>query len=274
MSECTTYALRELDLFTGQEVIPGQYKLPRKYKKRKSAKERRREARRKKGIQYSIKLKVRANERKIAFRNRLHEESGNDLEVFNWDPQSYGRFLINMLDYIPHEIAELVAVKSNRIAEIVVWVKRRWSDDPFSFEECCRAIGVDPNEKREQLLETIAELYDGRTDHYEVLRRNFIDAEAGDLSAVRWILSEQDTGMSFNVCCRALGFSPKKARAEAIIPHDVLELIENERVEDEVIDEPVIPVFNPDQLGMFQDPRQIDDPVVQEEVFFEFSWSI
>lgn len=254
MSECTTPSLLQIDLFTGQEVTPGQYAVPRKYA-RKTAADRRRDARRKKQLQYRMELPKRNRDRKIGFKKRTHEQACNDLEVFEFTNSGYGRFLIEMLDYIPHEIAELVAVSSNRVSEIVAWINRRWSDDPFSFEECCKAISVDPDVKREQLLETIKELHDGRIDHYEVLRNNVIDAEAGDLSAVQWVLSESDSSMSFNDCCRALGFSPKKARSEVIIPAEILAALP-EPEENEVQD---VRVLDVNQLGIFNDPRNIED---------------
>lgn len=254
MSVCTTPSLLQIDLFTGQEVIPGQYAVPRKYA-RKTAADKRRESRRKKQLQYSMRLPKRETIRKIDFKKRLHEQSGNELDVFAFTNTGYGKFLINMLDYIPHEIAELVAVGSNRISEIVAWVSRRWSEEPFSFEECCKAIGVDPDTKREQLLETIQELHSGRIDHYQVLRNNVIDAEAGVPAAVQWVLSESDSSMSFNDCCRALGFSPRKARSEVIIPAEILASLP-EPEEGETTDVRVIDV---NQLGFFNDPRAIED---------------
>lgn len=261
MSECTLAAL-ERDLFTGEEILPGQYKVPRKYQT-KTAADKRRDQRLKKTVQYKIKLKVRLTDRKIGFRNRLHELAGNETDVFDFSQIGYKAFLIQMLDYIPHELAELISVGSNRVSEIVSWINRRWTDEPFSFEECCRSINVDPASKREQLLETIEELYDGRTDHYTLIRNRVIDAEAGDVSAVQWVMCEQETGLSFNVCCRALGFNPSKARQEVIIPSSVLEQLPELLDVSDALKSSPRHIFET-QAGMFEDPRLIVDPVVQD----------
>ena len=204
----------QYDLLTGTLVDYNEFRVKLKYSRRKKSR-----AEKKKVVQYKMRYwQGVKGVRKIARRSRLYEDQANDVNVIDWSASSYTAFLINMLDYIPREIAELAQVSSNRIAEIVTWINRKWCDEPFSFDECCRAISVNPEEKREQLLETIEELFGSRFDHYRILRNSIIDAESGDSRAIDWVLSQSNVRYTFNDCCRALGFKPDKARAEVILP--------------------------------------------------------
>lgn len=215
----------QMDLLTNRPATREKLPTLRRFAKRGNKK-----ANRKKMLQYHLRYwEGVKGERKIARRGRLFEMNGNDVSVIEWTPAAYTSLLICLLDAIPRQIVELAEARSNRIAEIIAWVNRRWCDDPFSFEICCKAINVNPDDKREQLLETIQELFGSSYDHYRVLRNNVIDAEAGDKNAIDWILSESDVHYSFKDCCRALGFKHKKARdfihlPEGSIPEPLPEL--------------------------------------------------
>ena len=233
----------QLDLLTGQYIDPKDLKIKRRFvgKKQKSHKSE------KKQLQYKIPFwKGVKGERKRTLKARCHEDEGNDLVVFEMTDDGYAQFLIRVLEYLPREIAALGSRDSSRIAEIVAWANRRFTEDPFSFEDACRAAGVHPDIQRDNLIETLKELYGETFDHYRILRNNVIDAEAGNPQAVDWVLSDSDVAKSFNDCCRALGFNPRKARPQVMIPaHMVPEPIDQDSTSIETL--PTPPVIDENQ---------------------------
>lgn len=210
----TNEPVLQIDLLTGAVIDPSTLKIRRRFVGKKA-----RPKREKKMVQYKIPFwKGVKGTRKRALKARCHETEGNDTRVFEPTTDGYRQFLATLLEYIPKEIAGFGARDSGRIAEIVAWISRRDYDEPFSFQECCAAVGVHPDNSEEAILATIRELYGQDFNHFRILRNNVIDAEAGDQRAVDWVLSTSDVGKSFNDCCRALGFNPKKARSQILIP--------------------------------------------------------
>lgn len=211
--------LIQLDLLQAEPVESTKRRIKRRFVGKKSA-----PSHAKKGLQYKLPFwkGVKGKARSRTYKGRCFEEAGNELVVFHSTEQGYREFLEAMLNYVPREIAAMGARDSNRIAEIVAWISRRDTDDPFAFQECCAAVGVHPDSSEEAILGTIRELYGKDFDHYRVMRNNVIDAEYGVQQAVDWVLSDSNVGMSFNACCRALGFNPKKARAQVQIPEHMI----------------------------------------------------
>lgn len=236
----------QIGLFGGLEVDATKLKIKPRFVRKKRPKNA------KKMVQYKIPYwKGVKGERKRDMKGRLHEQAGNDSDVFEMTDDGYTQFMVRILEYLPKELTALGSRDSNRIAEIVAWIDRRFTDDPFSFEQCCNAAGVHPDNQRDNVLDVINELYGESFNHYRILRNNVIDAEAGDQRGVDWVLSKSDVAKSFNDCCRALGFNPDKARSEILIPVHMLPEPLEAHVESVQIDQAPTPaVKDEDQIEL------------------------
>lgn len=170
------------------------------------------------GLQYKIAfwkgVQGKVRERKFTAQTRDADET-NDLI---WSDQAIWQIHVQLVERTFEEVFSLEQKGSAKIAEIVAWVNRRFDDSPYTFESCCVAAGYNPEELREQFFKRLDQIHHSNFPHYQVLRNGVIDAEHGDPDALEWVLSEADTPMSFVDCCTSLGFNPKKARAELMLP--------------------------------------------------------
>ncbi|WNL48339.1 hypothetical protein RKE25_22670 (plasmid) [Dyella sp. BiH032] len=192
--------------------------------------------RRIKGKQYSLKLKCRATPRKIAYRpHATKEESSNALD---WSEQGMYRLHSILLKESMESLKAMCEKKSTRAAEIIAWMFRNEPGATFSFEECCRLFNMemkdpdsgefidvgqqDPDILRSMAKRWIANAYGAELPHAQVLREAILAAESGDHDAIEWILSDQQTPLSFVECADALGFDPEDARTEVRLPQPQL----------------------------------------------------
>ena len=171
-----------------------------------------------KGLQYKIAfwkgVQGKVRERKFTAQTRDADET-TDLV---WSDHAIWQIHVQLVERTFEEVFSLEQKGSAKIAEIVAWVNRRFDDSPYNFETCCVSAGLDPEELRERFFKRLEQVHQTQFPHYQVLRNGVIDAEHGDPDALEWVLSDVDTPLSFVDCCRSLGFNPKKARAELLLP--------------------------------------------------------
>ncbi len=179
-----------------------------------------------KGLQYKLRMQVRATPRKIKRRaHALPETDGND---FVWDHSSLVEMHSTLLWESLEQVKALCSKKSPAVAEILDWI-RRDVDEPFSFEACCELFcrdvegellgAQDPAILRRMVNKWVKDAFGtDELPHKALLRQAVLDAESGDPDAKAWINSKVDGALSFVDCCTALGFNPNLARKSIHIP--------------------------------------------------------
>lgn len=185
---------------------------------------RKKPARKPKGLQYKLRMPVRDKPRKISYRAHAKpEEAGNDLAWSTSEVRKLHTFLLKeSLEQLKYY---LEFKRSIRAAEIMAWIERNDSTDPFAFETCCALhededgpSPIDPEEMRLRVKRWVRGICGTDLPHAALLRKGITEAENGNLDAVAWVLSEGEGAMSFTTCCEALGFKPDRARTEIHLP--------------------------------------------------------
>lgn len=203
-------------------------------KSKYGSKRKRKSKRKPKGLQYKLQFwKGVQGERKLKFKTKVCEVGQtND---YDWSEAEYRLILGQLVEDCIKEIKDLGIKESLRIAEIIHWMHRSNTDDPFNFELACALAAevdedadgfkkilaitpLDPDDMRVRVLNLIRKLYGGTFPHAAVLRNGIIDAEYGDPDAIAWVLSDASTAFSFRECCEALDFDHEKARECVLLP--------------------------------------------------------
>jgi len=199
----------------------------------------RRQKNRIKGLQYRLKMEVRATERKLRFARKAAREVGGNTEHFptRWIRRLHAWVLRDALDYLK----ECLEVGSSKAAEVWSWMERPGTDEEFSFECCLRVasefpeifddlgeefLQMDPDTVRQLFAHQVRQRFGAVFPHRRLLKEAIVEAEiVGNPDAIRWIKSDAETPLSFVDCCNALGFDPKEARASIVLPQpEALEL--------------------------------------------------
>jgi len=192
-----------------------------------------------KGLQYKLKMEVRATERKLRFARKAAREVGGNTEHFptRWIRRLHAWVLRDALDYLK----ECLEVGSSKAAEVWAWMERRGMEEEFSFDTCLRVasefpeifddlgeefLQMDPDTVRQLFAHQVRQRFGAVFPHRRLLKEAIVEAEmVGNPDAIRWIQSDADTPLSFVDCCNALGFDPKEARASIVLPQpEALEL--------------------------------------------------
>jgi len=177
-----------------------------------------------KGLQYKLRMSQRATPRKIAYRPHAKpEKAGN---AFEWGTSEVRRLHSFLLTETLDQLRHYLEVKGSiRAAEIMAWIDRTDSTDPFAFETCCALhededgpAPLDPDEMRNRIKRWVRTLCGSDLPHAALLRKGIVEAEHGNLDAIAWVMSDGEGPMSFSTCCQALGFQAEQARDEIHIP--------------------------------------------------------
>lgn len=170
------------------------------------------------GLQYKLKfwkgVVGKDRERKFS----AHFSDSNEFNDTDWSDEDIFKIATTLVDRSMEEVFALEQKDSNRIAEIVSWINRRFDDSAFNYEFCCAASGYHADDLRELFFLRLERKHGTRFPHYQVLRNGIIDAEHGDPDAIDWVMSDSQSPMGFVDCCKSLGFNPFKARADILLP--------------------------------------------------------
>jgi len=186
-----------------------------------------------KGYQYSIRLKVRTTDRKIAYRSKAPKEHLlRNEERFSDDGIRRLHYALLVGSLIT--LKDHAEIGSARAAEIWLWIERE-GHEAFSFDACVQIaselsarpdfrdpfpeldidlIGAEPESLRQLARRLVRRNFGELPPHAGLLRRGIRAAEAGDPDALAWCLSDTNDALGFPACCDALGFEPEDVRAQ------------------------------------------------------------
>lgn len=200
----------------------------------------RRHKKRIKGLQYKLKMEIREKERKLRFARKAPKEVGGNTEHFPMAQirRMHAFVLRDALDYL----RECLEVGSAKASEVWEWMSRPGTEEPFAFETCLRIssdypeifdelgeefLQMDPDEVRKVFGNVIRKRFGAVFPHARLLKEALVEAEyVGNPDAIRWIMSDATTPLSFVDCCDALGFDPEEARQAAVIAAPQVDLAE------------------------------------------------
>jgi hypothetical protein len=210
---------------------------------------RRKRKKRTKGLQYKMQLKVRQNERKLAFRSKAPKEHLLKNED-TWTETDIRRLHFVLLVGSLITLRDHAQIDSVRAAEIWTWINRKGFDD-FSFDACVAIAGelsidpsfrnpfpeididfagADPDALRNMAAYLVRRNFGELPPHAGLLRRGIRAAESGDTDAIEWCLAQAGDAadaddstqrvdqLSFESCCDALGFEPEDVRRMIALP--------------------------------------------------------
>lgn len=214
--------------FNSSMVYQAKPKFTRKRKKSK---------RRNKGLQYKMQLRIRAAERKLAFRSKAPKEHQLRNEE-TWSDDGIRRLHYVLLVGTLITLRDHAEIDSSRAAEIWRWIERPGMDD-FSFDACVAIAGelsVDPSFRnpfpevdvdflgadagalRMVAKHLVRKNFGALPPHAGLLRRGILAAEAGDQDAIQWCLADASDPLGFVACCDALALEPEDVRSVIVIP--------------------------------------------------------
>lgn len=233
VEQSTSFNYAQLDLFS---ILPEPIKIRAKFtdqdklRIKRLAKRKKRATVKANNLQYKMPLASAKTLRKLTFNTKIHELNSNDIQ---WTEIGIRKLHYILLTQSISTLKELAEDNSSKAAEIWAWVEKTGHDEDFSFDTCVAIAGefdieyanMDPELLRNSLQRILLKQYRAEFPHAKLLKEGILNAETGHQDAIEWVISDSDAPLSFNDCCKALGFNPDKAREEIYIdPIDLLQI--------------------------------------------------
>lgn len=214
--------------FTNSTLV---YQIQPKFRRKRKSK------RRGKGLQYKMQLRIRAAERKLAFRSKAPKEHTLQNEEV-WSDDDIRRLHFVLLVGTLITLRDHAEIDSVRAAEIWTWIERKGMGD-FTFDACVAIagelsvdpsfrnpfpevdvdfLGADPDALRTVAKHLVRKNFGELPPHAGLLRRGIRAAEAGDPDAIEWCLADASDPLGFVSCCDALGFETEDVRSQIDLP--------------------------------------------------------